>query len=217
MSFLRLCNKKVQNEHEKQYQQFLTILHFKWNIMDSLSLDDHINLAEAMKDDYILLLMSRPSQISLLNEILTVIDLSLLANQTLELLSKSTWRHISLYAEMSESFIIMWSHKLDFIRLKLNERGGIYGGLGFSSRYNFQPRQFSQEFHTLFPGFQMYQPCWRCFDDTQWFSSIYIKDEKKWYCQECWLEVCWYCLAEDGHEPDCSLFDEYNDIDYDYL
>ncbi len=28
-----------------------------WSIVDSVSLEDHINLAETMKDDYILLLL----------------------------------------------------------------------------------------------------------------------------------------------------------------
>ncbi|ADO00459.1 hypothetical protein WIV_gp115 [Wiseana iridescent virus] len=194
---------------ENHHSNLKYILNLRWNIMDSLSFEDHINLVETMVDDYILLLRSRPSQRTLLNDVLTTIDLSMLQSHTLEMLSKSTWKQISLYADMNEVFIFKWSHKLDFIKLKLNESKGVYGGWAFSSRFNFQPRKFSKKFHTLFPGFKMYQPCWRCFDDTQWLSkTIYIKDEKKWFCWDCWCKVCWYCrLGEDGHEPDCSLFD----------
>ncbi|CCV02016.1 hypothetical protein IIV22A_172R [Invertebrate iridescent virus 22] len=221
MSFSRRCDvkkeRKVKNKQKKQYQQFVYILNLRWNIMDSLSLDDHINLAETMKDDYILLLLSRPSQRKLLNDVLTSINLSILKTSTLKCLSKSTWKQISLYSDMSEDFIIKWSHKLDFFRLKVNESGGIYGGWAFSPRFDFEPRNFSKKFHTLFPGYQKYKPCFRCFDDTQWLvKTTYIKDEKKWYCRECWFQVCWYCLDEDC-KGECNWYDDWYDYDwYDY-
>ncbi len=32
----------------------------------------------------------------------------------------------------------------------------------------------------------MYEPCERCYIDTQWLSkNIYIKDKQKWFCEDC--------------------------------
>ncbi len=47
---------------------------------------------------------------------------------------------------------------------------------GWSTRgahFTLQRRVFSKKFHKLFPGFQMYEPCERCYIDTQWLSKIY--------------------------------------------
>ncbi len=49
--------RKLENQRIRKYQQFLDILNLMWSIVDSVSLEDHINLAETMKDDYILLLL----------------------------------------------------------------------------------------------------------------------------------------------------------------
>ncbi len=54
--------RKLENQRIRKYQQFLDILNLMWSIVDSVSLEDHINLAETMKDDYILLLLRRPSK-----------------------------------------------------------------------------------------------------------------------------------------------------------
>ncbi len=48
-----------------------------WSIVDSVSLEDHINLAETMKDDYILLLLRRPSKKNILDDVLSNIDLTI--------------------------------------------------------------------------------------------------------------------------------------------
>ncbi len=45
--------RKLENQRIRKYQQFLDILNLMWSIVDSVSLEDHINLAETMKDDYI--------------------------------------------------------------------------------------------------------------------------------------------------------------------
>jgi hypothetical protein len=199
-----------------EYQQFLNILNLRWNIMDSLNIFDHINLAESMADDYIEILMKRPSKRKILNDVLSNIDLSKLKSQTLHSLNKSTWKHISLHAFMDESFIFEWSHKIDFFRLKVNENGGIYGGFVFSPRFDFQPRQFTKKFHKIFPGFKAYEPCSRCFEDTQWLvSNTYIKDEKKWFCQDCWYCICPYCIEEDCN-GECDYINDYYNSEYDF-
>ncbi len=55
------------------------------------------------------------------------------------------------------------------------KKGCVYGGAHFT----LQRRVFSKKFHKLFPGFQMYEPCERCYIDTQWLSkNIYIKDKQ---------------------------------------
>ncbi len=54
-----------------------------------------------------------------------------LKEKTLNLLSTSTWKYISLYALMDEKFIFKWSHKIDLFRLKMNEKGCVYGGATF--------------------------------------------------------------------------------------
>ncbi len=89
-----------------------------WSIVDSVSLEDHINLAETMKDDYILLLLRRPSKKNILDDVLSNIDLTILKEKTLNLLSTSTWKYISLYALMDEKFIFKWSHKIDFFQIE---------------------------------------------------------------------------------------------------
>ncbi len=50
------------NQRIRKYQQFLDILNLMWSIVDSVSLEDHINLAETMKDDYILLPIKKTKQ-----------------------------------------------------------------------------------------------------------------------------------------------------------
>ncbi len=114
--------RKLENQRIRKYQQFLDILNLMWSIVDSVSLEDHINLAETMKDDYILLLLRRPSKKNILDDVLSNIDLTILKEKTLNLLSTSTWKYISLYALMDEKFIFKWSHKIDFFRLKMNEK-----------------------------------------------------------------------------------------------
>lgn len=201
--------RKLENQRIRKYQQFLDILNLMWSIVDSVSLEDHINLAETMKDDYILLLLRRPSKKNILDDVLSNIDLTILKETTLNLLSTSTWKYISLYALMDEKFIFKWSHKIDFFRLKMNEKGCVYGGGAFDPHFTLQRRVFSKKFHKLFPGFQMYEPCERCYIDTQWLSkNIYIKDEQKWFCEDCFDEVCHYCLFEDC-DGNCDDFDDY--------
>ncbi len=41
--------RKLENQRIRKYQQFLDILNLMWSIVDSVSLEDHINLAETMK------------------------------------------------------------------------------------------------------------------------------------------------------------------------
>ncbi len=89
-----------------------------WSIVDSVSLEDHINLAETMKDDYILLLLRRPSKKNIVDDVLSNIDLTILNRKNFKFMSTSTWKYISLYALMDEKFIFKWSHKIDFFRLK---------------------------------------------------------------------------------------------------
>lgn len=203
--------RKLENQRIRKYQQFLDILNLTWSIVDSVSLEDHIHLAETMKDDYILLLRRRPSKKNILDDVLSNVDLNTLKETTLNLLSNSTWKYISLYALMDEKFIFKWSHKIDFLRLKINEKGCVYGGGAFDPHFTLQRRVFSKKFHKLFPGFQMYEPCERCYLDTQWLSkNIYIKDEQKWFCEDCFDEVCHYCLFEDcDGKCDDFGFDDY--------
>ncbi len=85
-----------------------------WSIVDSVSLEDHINLAETMKDDYILLLLRRPSKKNILDDVLSNIDLTILKEKTLNLLSTSTWKYISLYALMDEKLFSSGLTKLIF-------------------------------------------------------------------------------------------------------
>ncbi len=85
-----------------------------WSIVDSVSLEDHINLAETMKDDYILLLLRRPSKKNILDDVLSNIDLTILKEKTLNLLSTSTWKYISLYALMDENLFSSGLTKLIF-------------------------------------------------------------------------------------------------------
>ncbi len=61
--------RKLENQRIRKYQQFLDILNLMWSIVDSVSLEDHINLAETMKDDYILLLLRRPSKKNILDDV----------------------------------------------------------------------------------------------------------------------------------------------------
>ncbi len=85
-----------------------------WSIVDSVSLEDHINLAETMKDDYILLLLRRPSKKNILDDVLSNIDLTILKEKTLNLLSTSTWKYISLYALMDKNLFSSGLTKLIF-------------------------------------------------------------------------------------------------------
>ncbi len=62
------------------------------------------------------------------------------------LLSTSTWKYISLYALMDEKFIFKWSHKIDFFRLKMNEKGCVYGGAHFTLQEEFLVKNFINYF-----------------------------------------------------------------------
>ncbi len=90
-----------------------------WSIVDSVSLEDHINLAETMKDDYILLLLRRPSKKNILDDVLSNIDLTILKRQKLKLLSTSHGI-ISLYPDWMK-FISSGLTKYDYFSRIANE------------------------------------------------------------------------------------------------
>ncbi len=56
-----------------------------WSIVDSVSLEDHINLAETMKDDYIFVAIKKTKQKNILDDVLSNIDLTILKEKTLNL------------------------------------------------------------------------------------------------------------------------------------
>ncbi len=43
-------------------------------------------------------------------------------------------------------------------------------------------------------------------------KNIYIKDKQKWFCEDCFEEVCHCCLFEDCDE-NCDYFGFYDYLD----
>ena len=84
------------------------------NIFKELSIKDHVNLAEAMLDDYMYYLLTSLNEKGrqpILMEIFDRIPLDKFKDQTLECLCKRYWRYISRFAKMKEHFIIKCSTK----------------------------------------------------------------------------------------------------------
>ncbi len=64
-------------------------------MVDSVSLEDSYNLAETMKDDYILFAIKKTKQKNILDDVLSNIDLTILKEKTLNLVEYFTWKYIS--------------------------------------------------------------------------------------------------------------------------
>lgn len=202
--------RKLENQRIRKYNQFCLILscpEIENNIFKQLNIEDHINLGKAMMDDYVKMLLGRKTMQTILNTVLVNINLTKLQHHTLELLGRSQWKHISMYSDLDESFIIKWSHKLNFFFLKNNLPGD------YNEEYKFVPRVFSKKFHSIFPGFKTYEPCHLCCIDTQWFSNIFLEEENIWFCKDCFEKVCNLCF-EEFCKGECVYDDEYNSYDH---
>lgn len=150
---------------------FKAILSNVDDLFKYLSYEDHKKLSIAFMDEYIGFLYSRDETI--LKKVLESINIHQLHPTTLNTFHRGIWNHISLNCKLREKFIYRWSHKINMLRLRINNNCR-----NFDKHGNLLPRKFSEKFISIFPGMLEYKPCNYCFDDLSYHY-------KEWFCDNC--------------------------------
>ncbi|ADO00351.1 hypothetical protein WIV_gp008 [Wiseana iridescent virus] len=209
------------------------------NTLKEINYCDHLLLTKTFMDEYILLLISklnyqcahstiyydemvecfvkREDYNSVIKFILENIEIERIKDETLNQLNRGFWNHISNKCKLSEKFIFKWSHRINMFRFKLNKK---YRTMSVGKCFEqwLLPRQFSKKFHSVFPGFKHYRPCYICFDDVDYHHKTFFNhkgffEADEWVCENCIYYEDYIESDYSDYEPSDRRWSE-DDSDY---